>query len=274
MSQTSTPFLRGLSLFIGWLADRRIPTTLRPFVLGTFARFTGADASEAALDAKGYSSVSAFFVRRLKEGARPLDADGRALVSPCDGKIQAVTKIERGVILQAKGRPYTVDEILGEPVPELEGGVAWTIYLGPRDYHRVHTPFDARLEHVRWLPGARYSVQPKVLAKRLKVLSINERAVLRLGTEFGHAYLVLVGALNVGRIRVVGVEHGTTPAAPLDRPRGSELGRFELGSTVVLLLPPGVATPIEGLVPETQVRLGRPIGRFEKASDGPSEETR
>ena len=179
MTHPATPFRRRLSLFVGWLADIRVPTFLRPFVFGIFSKLTGADPSEAELAPKGYASVSAFFVRRLKPGRRPLDPDLSVLISPCDGKVQAVTTIEKGTILQAKGRPYTVEEILGEAAPELEGGTAWTIYLGPRDYHRVHTPFDAQLAHVRWLPGARYSVQPKVLLACEKVFLINECVVFR-----------------------------------------------------------------------------------------------
>ncbi|MCH2107102.1 MAG: phosphatidylserine decarboxylase, partial [Planctomycetes bacterium] len=144
---------------------------------------------------------------------------------------------------------------------ELEGGFAWTIYLSPRDYHRIHSPETARLTETAHLPGARHSVAPKVLARR-EVLSINERVVLRLETERGPLLLVLVGALNVGRIRVKGVQPDHTGALdpPLERARGAELARFEMGSTIVLISPPGGPRSIEGLELGDPVRLGQAIG--------------
>ena len=154
-----------------------------------------------------HASLSAFFVRRLVDGARPFPGDPTVLPSPCDGRLQASDPIEAGTILQAKGRPYSIAELLG-PIAErvdLEGGHAWTIYLSPRDYHRVHSPEDARLSDVAWMPGERYSVAPKVLDRREKVLSVNERCVMLLETAGGPLVCVMVGAYNVGRIRVVGV---------------------------------------------------------------------
>ena len=261
-----TPLRRRLSLVVGWLADRRVPKPLRAPLYRTYGRITGADVAEAQLPPHGYGSLGAFFVRRLRDGARPLDPDPSALLSPCDGRLQDLSEIRAGTILQAKGKPYAVEELLdGAPdAAGLEGGWAWTIYLSPRDYHRVHTPLAARLTEVRWVPGGRYSVAPGVLARRARVLSTNERAVLRLETDFGPCFLVMVGALNVGRIRVVGVEPGAAApvAGPKNLARGDELARFEMGSTVVLLLPPGTAAPLPALAPGAPVRCGEAIGRF------------
>lgn len=253
-----------LSRSVGWLTDRRIPEPLRAPIYGAYCRFTGADASEAQLPYRGYASLGAFFVRRLQPGARPLESDGHTLISPCDGTIQRIDPIEDGTLLQAKGSTYTVAELLAGADAEtpVEGGHAWTIYLSPRDYHRVHAPEDSRLHEVRWVAGHRHSVAPGVLERRERVLSTNERAVLRLESERGPYFLVMVGALNVGRIRVVGVEHGTSPDAPLPFERGAELARFEMGSTVVLVYPRGSATPLAGLEPGTPVRLGNALGRF------------
>ncbi len=262
----ATPWRRRLSLLVGWVADRRVPTFLRAPYYRTYGLLTGANCDEAQLALRGYSSLGSFFVRRLQDGARPLDPDPAVLISPCDGKVQDISRIEEGTILQAKGRPYPIDELLaGAAEPgELEGGHAWTIYLSPRDYHRVHCPLDATLTEVRWMPGCRYSVQPRVLARRDRVLATNERAVLRLETSFGTCYLVMVGALNVGRIRVVGVEPGAATPVNGDRKlaRGDELARFEMGSTVVLVLPPGSAQPVDELAQHQPVRLGTAIGRF------------
>ena len=257
-----TPFASRMSHAVGWLADRRVPTLLRTPVYATYCLFTGADASEAQLPRKRYPSLSAFFVRRLRDGARPLDADPQALLSPCDGTLQSLDRIDDGTLLQAKGRSYPLAELLagaGDDV-DLDGATAWTIYLGPRDYHRVHSPIDGELSEVRWIAGARYSVHPRVLSKRARVLSVNERAVLRLETPGGPWFLVMVGAMNVGRIRVVGVEQGATPERPLSFRRGDELARFEMGSTVVLVAPRGLADAAGDLTPEQTLRLGARIG--------------
>ncbi len=238
----ATPFQRALSLGVGWLADRRIPRPLRAPLYRAYSRAYRVDLGEVRLELPEHPSFASFFVRRLRDGARSF-ADGLdEFPAPCDGTVQSLDRIEKGTILQAKGRPYSVRELLGGVGAELEleGGQAWTIYLSPRDYHRVHAPLDATLVQARWLPGARYSVAPKVLLARPKVFSINERVVMRLESRDGPLLLVMVGALNVGRIRVVGVEPDAE--GQLDSPRklarGEELARFELGSTVILILPP------------------------------------
>lgn len=261
---------RGLSRLVGWATDRRVPRFLRGAVYRGFARYAGADLSEVRLAIDDFPSLGAFFVRELKAGSRPLDPDPDALLSPVDGTIQAVCPIERGAVLQAKGRSYTVAALCGglESGLDLEGGAAWTIYLSPRDYHRIHTPFATQLTAARWIDGDRYSVAPKVLARHA-VLDVNERCVLRLESARGTVLLVLVGALNVGRIRVVGVEpsYAREAVRPGSRfERGAELARFEMGSTIVLLAPRGVATIAPELVQGLSVRLGMRIGTLESST--------
>jgi len=253
---------RASSALVGWLADRTVPRALRRTVYGAYCRASGADPREAELELEGYASLGAFFVRRLKAGARTLDPDPRVLLAPCDGTLQALGRIERGALLQAKGRDYSAAELLGvsaETAAALEGAWTATIYLAPRDYHRVHAPFEARLGAVRWIPGERRSVAPSVLARVPRVLATNERAVLELEGAPGRARLLMVGALNVGRIRVVGVEPGASPARPLAFARGAELARFEMGSTVVLIAPGYEARPELG--PGASVRLFQPLAR-------------
>jgi len=258
MSPPSSRLRRASSTLVGWAADRGVPRFLRRVVYGGYCRLTGADPSQAELPLDGYPSLGAFFVRRLAPGARPLDPDPAALLSPCDGTVQAVGRIERGTLLQAKGREYGVAELLGYPgaVQERLAEGAWTatIYLSPRDYHRVHAPVEASLEEVRWIAGERRSVAPGVLARVPRVLSTNERAVLRLRGPGGPLWLVMVGALNVGRIRVVGVAPGQSPETPLAFPRGAELARFEMGSTVVLVVP---GARDAALAPGQALRLGQ-----------------
>ena len=263
---SATQLRRGLSLLVGWLADRGLPRPLRAPLFRAYARAYEVNLDEVRLPLAEHPSLGAFFVRRLVDGARPFPSDPRAFPSPCDGTVQSVDRIERDTILQAKGRPYSVRELLGPVGADvaLEGGHAWTIYLSPRDYHRVHSPVAGELVEAVWLPGARYSVAPKVLAARPKVFSINERCVMRIDTARGPLFYVMVGALNVGRIKVVGVEQ--RDSGRLARPRplalGEELARFEMGSTVILVTPPDGPVPEGELASGTPLKMGRTIGRF------------
>jgi len=269
----TTPLRTLGSHAIGWLADRRLPKPLRAPAHRAFAALAKADLAETRPPLDGYASVAAFFVRRLVDGARPIVEDPQLLPSPADGRVQSVETIANDTILQAKGQPYSARELLAgldddesgaDGRVELEGGLALTVYLSPRDYHRVHCPEAGELERVRWVDGARFSVAPKVLLNRPRVFVRNERAVLRLRSARGTYFLVLVGALNVGRIRVMGVEPGQERPTRQDPnfERGEELGRFELGSTVILLFPPGMAAALPGLEPEDALRMGEPLARL------------
>ena len=265
LAPMATPLHQGLSHLVGWAADLRIPRKLRGFVYRTYARLTGADLGETRGPLEIYPSLGAFFIRRLVDGARPICPDDQQVPSPVDGHFQTVCAVEDGTVLQAKGRPYALRQLLagvGEDL-DLEGGRAWTIYLSPRDYHRIHSPSEARLVEARWVPGARYSVAPAVLDRRA-VLAVNERAVLRLETARGPLLMVLVGALNVGRIRVLGVEPAARAelGAGLVFERGAELARFEMGSTIILISPPGVLAALPETRPGDAVRMGEAIARW------------
>lgn len=260
----------GCSHTVGWLADRRVPTFLRSFLYRGFARFTGANIDEVRPPIDSYPSLGAFFVRELVAGARPIDQDEDALVSPVDGRVTHVQRIENGSVLEAKGRTYELRDFLAGVGADIDfdGGLAWTLYLSPRDYHRFHSPVRCRLVEVAWKGGMLWSVQPSVLEKH-PVLAVNERVIMRLETERGPLMMVAVGALNVGRIRIVGVQPGVS--GPLARPkeieRGDYVGRFELGSTIVLITPPGMAVPLDELQPGVALRVGECIGRY-GAEDG------
>jgi phosphatidylserine decarboxylase len=254
-----------LSHTVGWIADRRIPAPLRSTVYRGYARFTGANLDEVRLPLETFPSLGAFFVRELKAGAREFPASREEIGSPVDGTVQSLCPVERGTVLQAKGRSYAVADMLGSigSATELEGGFAWTIYLSPRDYHRIHAPETCRLTAAEWMPGDRYSVAPRVLAKR-RVLDVNERCALKLECERATLYLVLVGAMNVGRMRVVGVDPGHKGVLAPPRPfaRGAELARFEMGSTIVLFAPRGAAVCAAGVNVGDKIAMGRPIGRW------------
>ena len=259
-----TPARAALSRVVGWIADRRVPSPLRAPIYRSYARFTGADLSEVLDPLAAHRTFTEFFVRRLREGARPVDPGADAIVSPCDGKLVGLSPIERGTLLQAKGRTYPLAELFGSAADaeRCEGGLAWTIYLSPRDYHRVHAPETAVLASVRRIPGARFSVAPVVLDARL-VLPVNERAVFRLETARGPLWMVMVGATNVGRIRIVGEE-----GLPRSFVRGEEIARFEMGSTVVLVAPRGAAEASPARSLGRALRLGERIATWRSGPQG------
>jgi phosphatidylserine decarboxylase len=253
-----------LSLWIGWAADIRVPRPLRPLVYGLFERLSGADLSEGQLPAREYPSVGALFVRRLRPGARPI-CPPPGLPCPADGRLQALAQVAADGRFEAKGQRFTRAELLGPADRWLPEGalLALTVYLSPRDYHRVHCPLAARLIGAWTLPGERFSVSPAAVERRPRIHAENERVVLLLEAPEGRFALVLVGALNVGRIRVLGLPAGHQ--GPLEKPlafeRGGELGRFELGSTAILLWPSGNPrrlVPSPSLAPDQPLRLGQP----------------
>lgn len=254
---------RRTSLLVGWGADRRIPGFLRGPIYRLYARLTGADLTEMRGTLRDYPSLGAFFVRRLQTGARPVEADPKRLPSPVDSMVQASSPVVDGAVVEAKGRTYPLRDLLagvGEDV-DLEGGHQMTLYLGPKDYHRIHCPLDATLVESVHVDGERHSVQPRVLEKR-KVLSVNERVVMRMESDHGPFFMVLVGAVIVGRIRVLGLDplHRGPVSPPRSFARGEELARFEMGSTVVLVTPPGFHTPLPAADLGQSVRMGQAIG--------------
>jgi len=240
---------RGLSHLVGMLADLRLPRPLRRPVHRAFAAYAGADLDEVELPLDEYPSLGAFFVRRLKAGARPLPADPRALASPVDGRVQAVHVASAGLTLQAKGRAYKLADLLGPLGAEadLEGANCLTIYLSPRDYHRIHMPCEGRLLRMVHVPGALYSVNPLTARHVPGLFARNERVVCVFDTPHGPFVNVLVGATIVGSMATVwhgvinpprphGIRSWSYRDQQIDLRQSDEMGRFLLGSTVILLV--------------------------------------
>ncbi len=264
------------SALIGWSATRTVPTALRPLAYRAFARAVGANLEEAELALDEYPSFGDFFARRLRTGARSIDPDRRVIISPSDGVAAAVGTVEHGTLVQAKGRNYTLAELLASEdfASKFEGGEYGTIYLSPRDYHRVHTPITGRIRGFTYVPGALWPVNPKVVARRDGVFSRNERVVIELNCpELGDVALVMVGAAGVGNIvlRAGGEElssaalrrDGQLHRVELDVAveRGDELGAFRLGSTVILVFGRGRARL--GLSEGHAVSFGEAIGQMQ-----------
>ena len=256
-------------------AARRLAYSTHPAVkqwlIDTVTRKFGVDLDEAAQpDPTAYPSFNAFFTRALKPGARTPDPDPRALLMPADGHVSQCGAIVDGRIFQAKGQGFTAAELLGSDVDAapFADGLFATIYLSPRDYHRVHMPWTGTLRETVHVPGRLFSVGTDAVANVPRLFARNERLVCHFDTDFGPMVQVMVGALLVSGVETVW--SGEEIPAYADaitrkdyRGRGivlerfAEMARFNYGSTVIVLLPKGAATLAASLVAEAPVRLGQ-----------------
>jgi phosphatidylserine decarboxylase len=258
-----------LSRLAGRLAEARTPW-LRRALIRTFTRTYGVDLAEAErADPEDYETFNDFFTRALRPGARPLAEDPEALLCPADGTISQAGPLDGDRLLQAKGTHYRLDSLVGaEHAADFHGGSFATVYLAPRDYHRVHLPAAGTLTATTAIPGALFSVNARTEAAVADLFCRNERLVCRFDTAHGGLLVVLVGAMIVASIETV----WGGPASPYHRevrnqwqqpfPRGAEIGRFLLGSTVIVCCEPGRVRWEEHLVPGQQVRVGEQLGRF------------
>jgi phosphatidylserine decarboxylase len=265
---------RSISRICGQLARLHPPRFLLRAAIRQYARIFEADLAEAAKPIEGYTSFLEFFARRLKEGARSWPDDPLVVAAPADGRVQAAGAIEQGRALQVKGRSYDVAELLGDGnlASALEGGSFLATYLAPGDYHRFHWPFDARVRRVDHRPGDLWPVHPGAAHSVRRLLLQNERMILS-GTvaSGGRFACVPVGALNVGSIRLAFHDARTNRLAPavawrdadLDVSvlRGEEMGWFEMGSAVVLLLAPE-AGRLDVLAEGSRLKVGTTVGRL------------
>lgn len=251
------------------LAYSRNPK-LKQWLIDTVIAKFGVDMSEAAEpDPRAYPSFNAFFTRALRPGVRVPNPDPRALLMPADGRISQCGPIEAGRIFQAKGQSFTVEELLGDAASALPfaDGLFATVYLSPRDYHRVHMPCAGHLIETVHVPGRLFSVGTDAVASVPRLFARNERLVCRFETEFGPMVQVMVGALLVSGVETVwsGIEippYGDRITRKDWRDKNiylerfAEMARFNYGSTVITLLPPGVAELAPNLHAESPVRLG------------------
>ena len=261
---------RLLSSLARALAYSDSPRTSR-WLIDTVTRRFGVDLSEAANpDPRSYPTFNAFFTRELKPGARTPDPDPRALLMPADGRISQCGAIEGGRIFQAKGQSFTAAELLGSEAAAAPyaNGLFATVYLSPKDYHRVHMPWTGRLRETVHVPGRLFSVGPDAVARVPRLFARNERLVCHFDTDFGPMAVVMVGALLVSGVETVWSgevipPYGGRVAAQnwsvddIVLERFEEMARFNYGSTVIVLLPPGVAVLDPALKPEQPVRLGQ-----------------
>jgi phosphatidylserine decarboxylase len=262
-----------LSRVTGRLADLRLPPlVLRPF-LRLYVSAFGVDLTEAAEPLESYSTFNAFFTRRLREGARPVAEGSGVVASPSDSRLRTLGAVPAdGRLEQVKGLDYSIEALLGseEDAAPFRRGVHATLYLSPAMYHRVHSPVDGVVRAWRYVPGRLFPVSAAGVRSVPGLFTRNERVALFLETEaHGPAAVVLVGAANVGRIRLAFGDLVTNAGMPAARVRpaegvrlrrGQELGAFNLGSTVVVLVADPSLVPA-GVAAGDLVRMGQALWR-------------
>lgn len=223
-----------------------------PAIINWFVRTYKVDLTEAQhSEVDYYPTFNAFFTRSLKSGARPICDHSADIASPADGRISAIGQIEKGRIYQAKGRDYSLLELLGgddDAAAKLMNGRFVTVYLSPRDYHRLHMPLTGKLRSQTHVPGRLFSVAPHTVNTVPRLFARNERVIAQFDTDDGLMALVLVGAINVAAIETVWSGLITPPQQKqishinyaiddqITLQRGDEMGRFNMGSTIIVLL--------------------------------------
>lgn len=269
-----------LSRLIGWLAETRIDWIKNAFIQN-FARHYDVNMSEAVQENPlAYENFNAFFTRALKDGARPIDTTAGSIVCPADGAISQLGDIQGDVLFQAKGHYFSLNELLGGDAerakPFLNGKFA-TIYLSPKDYHRVHMPVTGTLREMAYVPGDLFSVNTRTAANVPRLFARNERVVAIFDTEVGPMAVVLVGAMIVAsietvwaglvapmqrQVRITDYRGGTREPVVLEK--GAELGRFRLGSTAIVCFGPSVMAWEEKFREGVATRMGEKLGTCQR----------
>ncbi|QKG85116.1 phosphatidylserine decarboxylase [Kroppenstedtia pulmonis] len=263
-----------VSRWMGRFARSPFSRRMIPYYIRRF----DVDVDQAEKPVSEYRTLLEFFVRKLKNGARPVPEDPRLIISPVDCCISQLGRIENGVLIQAKGVTYTLNALLGgdqEKTESFQEGFFITMYLSPKDYHRIHMPVRGKVVGLSYIPGSLFPVNPLGVRRVRGLFTKNERLITYLDSDAGYVAVVKVGATNVGSIKV---EYDQDICTNLPRrkcvetrtysskefwEKGAELGRFEFGSTVILLFQKG-QIDWEDLKPGMTLRMGQSIGRIIK----------
>jgi len=244
---------------------------LKNFLIRSISRMAGIAVEEAlSPELEDYDCFNAWFTRKLKHEAREFDPDPSALLCPCDGRISETGTLRGGRILQAKGKDYSLQDLLAnDPVCALlDGGYFATIYLSPRDYHRVHMPLSGHLQRMIHVPGRLFSVAPYTVRQVPGLFARNERVISVFATESGPLVMVLIGAMLVSSTQTVWAGEVTPSdnkdvsrtdyrAENISLNRGKEMGRFNMGSTVIVLMPRGTVEGRPDLSSSDAVKVGQ-----------------
>ena len=256
-----------LTHFMGWFSQLRHPWLAKASIW-VWQQFADLDLSEAK--EQRFDSLHDCFIRQLRPGARPIDEDANTLVSPCDGIVGAMGQIVDGQVYQAKGYPYSLEELLGphESVKEWQDGLFMTIRITSAMYHRFHAPYTGSIQHIRYFSGDTWNVNPIALKRVEKLFCKNERAFLDMHIQNGkyRIALVPVAAILVASIRIHGIDTvfhsrykgAETFACNLNFDKGQELGWFEHGSTILVFVPKGFSFA-KGIEEGTHLQVGKAI---------------
>ncbi len=263
-----------VSRVIHWFVRLRIQW-LKNLVGHWFIRHFEVNMAEAVEeDITAYPDFNSFFTRALKAEVRPLASEANAVLCPVDGAVSQAGYIEGGAIFQAKGHRYSLQTLLGGNTTwrdKFKDGLFATLYLSPRDYHRIHMPLTGTLKEVIHVPGRLFSVNPVTTRKVPGLFARNERVACLFDTAHGPMGMVLVGAINVASIETVWQGVITPPAGKriqswdhsdknIALEAGQEMGRFNMGSTVILLFGPNQVQWDNSVIAEAAVRMGELIG--------------
>ena len=259
-----------LSKTVGFLANRHLGF-ITQWAINKYINHFNVDLSDALLPGtKEYKTFNQFFARKLKEGARPIDMTENIICSPSDGKIVQVGKLNAAQ-WHIKGHHYPLDELLTskELCDRYQNGYSINIYLSPRDYHRVHMPFDGVLKQTKYIKGKLYSVNPN--HKHFKYINKNERLLCEFyNEEIGYFIVMFIGALNVGSINTVWQDCSnsgrdiTVDAIKINK--GMELGHFAMGSSILLITEKSF-NPCKEASIDGNVKVGMPLLQFDIAHD-------
>ena len=271
---------RTFSTALGALARVPVPRATRAALYGAYARRFGIDLAEAARPLEEYATLDGFFTRTLRDGARPIDPDPDVAVSPVDCQVLELGDLDGGRLVQAKGCEFTVGALLADTARAVRyiGGVYATLYLSPRDYHRIHAPVDGRVIACSHVPGELFPVNARAVRDVEGLYAGNERLATFIDGSFGEVAVVKVAACGVGRVTATydpGVHtHAEQPTgsrtydAPTEVRKGDEIGVFHLGSTVIVLFQPGRVV-LEPLTRGQRLLMGRPLARRPRPSAAP-----
>lgn len=272
-----------LSRVIGKLADSEISFIKKTFIEFFMKRFQ-IDLQEAVREnPENYKNFNDFFTRQLKPNVRPIAAEEEVWVSPVDGAVSQAGTINDGRLLQAKGKSFTLAHLLGGDKARAKAyanGHFATLYLSPRDYHRIHIPVSAKLLSTTFIPGRLFSVNDTTAKQVSNLFAKNERLVCEFESDAGKFILVLVGAMIVASIEtswagVVApirrqIKQQQFGVAPPSFSKGEEIAQFKLGSTVILITPENLITPEESLTEGATVKMGQGIARTIKPTPAPA----
>lgn len=267
-----------LTALVYRLARIRVPA-FKDLLIRSFLRIYAIDLDEVSKSVPGeFVNFNEFFTRELRSDARPIESSDSSIVSPADGFVNAAGHIEKNMLLQAKGFGYGLEELLATDLDDAkiyQDGSFVTIYLAPFNYHRVHAPLAGELVATRFVPGALFSVNQSTVSNLRGLFVRNERLICHFKATAGPYVLIFVGAMNVGSITTpwtgeirprkgnivenIGVQNSTPPMA-VDK--GGLLGWFNMGSTVIVLLPPDICSWRPDLNTGDALKMGEAIGQI------------